>query len=171
MKTQILKKLKKDFELNKRSFRNFISRTENRLTNKHTPLIEEIENAVWQTTDCLNCANCCKVMSPTYTPADIARISKFLGMSPRDFKNKWLYYDKKNKDWMNISRPCQFLDLTTNKCKVYAVRPADCAGFPHLAKRPYKDYFYIHKQNIEYCPATYSMIEKLKTIVKEKGLS
>lgn len=165
---QILKKFKKDFEKNKKSFRNFITRTENRLTDLQAPLIEETEKEVWQKIDCLSCANCCKVMSPTFTTADILRISKHLGMTSRQFKKKWLYYDKKDHDWMNVSRPCQFLDLSTNKCNVYEVRPADCAGFPHLAKRPFKDYFYIHKQNIEYCPATYAMIERLKSVLKEK---
>jgi Fe-S-cluster containining protein len=47
-------------------------------------------------------------------------------------------------------------------CTIYEVRPADCADFPHFHRRPSTDYFYIHKQNIEYCPATMLLIEKLK---------
>ena len=62
---------------------------------------------------------------------------------------------------MNTSQPCQFLDLKTNMCTIYEVRPADCAGFPHLVKKPFKDYMHVHKQNIEYCPATMLFIEKL----------
>jgi len=170
MKSPLLQKLKSDFEKNKKSFRLFISRTENKLNEGHSALMDEVEKNVWKNTDCLSCANCCKSMSPTYTNADILRISKFLGMSTYAFKKKWLYFDKKSRDWMNVSRPCQFLDLKTNMCSVYEVRPADCAGFPHLTKKPFGDYFYIHKQNIEYCPATYSMIERLKNIVHEKGL-
>jgi hypothetical protein len=42
------------------------------------------------------------------------------------------------------------------------VRPADCASFPHLNKKPVTDYMYIHHQNIEYCPAAYKFVEKLK---------
>jgi Fe-S-cluster containining protein len=101
-------------------------------------------------------------MSPTYTTADIKRISAHLGMRPKDFKEKWLYREKKNNDWMNRSQPCQFLDLTTNMCSIYEVRPADCADFPHFHRRPATDYFYIHKQNIQYCPATMLLIENLK---------
>lgn len=63
---------------------------------------------------------------------------------------------------MNRSQPCQFLDLTTNMCSIYEVRPADCADFPHFHRRPATDYFYIHKQNIQYCPATMLLIENLK---------
>ena len=78
---------------------------------------------------------------------------------------KWLYYDRKDKDWMNKQQPCQFLDLNTNMCSIYAVRPADCAGFPHLTKRKMVNYMHVHKQNIAYCPATYRMVEKMKLLV------
>ena len=67
---------------------------------------------------------------------------------------------------MNVSRPCQFLDLNTNMCTIYEIRPADCAGFPHLTRKKMPDYMHVHKQNIEYCPATYKMVEKLKSILK-----
>lgn len=169
MKPAILKKLDKDFKLNSRKFRNFITRQEQKLTNKDLGLVEEAEKHAWKKVNCLSCANCCKTMSPTYTREDIERIAAHLNMTPAAFKKKWLYYDKKERDWMNVSQPCQFLDLKTNKCNIYEVRPADCAGFPHLTKRPFKDYFYIHKQNIEYCPATYAMIEKLQSLMKKEG--
>ena len=81
-------------------------------------------------------------------------------MTVAEFRNKWLYKDNSG-DWMNKSTPCQFLDLSTNMCGIYDVRPADCAGFPHLAKRKLKDYIHVHKQNIEFCPATYKMVEKM----------
>lgn len=169
MKPAILKKLDKDFKLNRKKFRNFITRQEQKLTNKDLGMVAEAERQAWEKIDCLSCANCCKTMSPTFNREDIERISAHLNMTPAEFKKKWLYYDRKERDWMNVSQPCQFLDLKTNKCNIYEVRPADCAGFPHLTKRPFKDYFYIHKQNIEYCPATYAMIEKLQSLMKNEG--
>lgn len=170
MRAPILQKLDKDFQQNKKQFRSFISQQEKKLGEKDFPRVAEVEKKVWEEVECLSCANCCKVMSPTFTREDIERISAFLGMTPARFKRKWLYFDKKSRDWMNVSQPCQFLDLATNKCNIYDIRPADCAGFPHLSKTPFSDYFYIHKQNIEYCPATYSMIEKMKNLLKEKPL-
>ena len=86
-------------------------------------------------------------------------------MTEKAFKEKWLYYDAKDGDWMNRQQPCQFLDLSTNMCTIYAVRPADCAGFPHLTKKKMTDYMHVHKQNIAYCPATYKMVEKMKLLV------
>ena len=69
---------------------------------------------------------------------------------------------------MNTSNPCQFLNLEDNKCSIYEVRPVDCAGFPHLSKKKKVDYIHVHKQNIEYCPATFKMVEKMLMMVKGK---
>jgi Fe-S-cluster containining protein len=56
-------------------------------------------------------------------------------------------------------------------CSIYEVRPADCADFPHFHRRPSTDYFYIHKQNIEYCPATMLLVEKLKASIPAQYLA
>jgi Fe-S-cluster containining protein len=125
-------------------------------------LIPQMEREVWQEIDCLSCANCCKKMTPTFTRQDVKRIAAHLNMTPAAFTEKWLEYDKKDKDWLNVARPCQFLDTKTNMCSIYEVRPADCAGFPHLTKRKMKDYVHVHQQNIEYCPATYRLVEKMQ---------
>lgn len=127
----------------------------------------EADRMVWQEVNCLDCANCCKTMSPTYSKKDISRISKFLEMDEKTFRDKWLYKDKTG-DWMNKKQPCQFLDLKTNKCGIYEVRPADCAGFPHHSKKKMTDYTHVYKQNIEFCPATYKWVEKLQHILNDK---
>lgn len=160
------RKLKKKFDLNRKSFRSFITRLDNNPPKDLDNIMEKIDKEVWAEINCLNCANCCRVMSPTYTKEDIKRIAAHLGMKPRDFKEKWLYLDKRGNEWMNKSQPCQFLDLKTNMCTIYEVRPADCAEFPHFLKKPQKDYLYIHKQNIEFCPASMLMVEKLKATLK-----
>ena len=143
---------------NKKRLRSFLTRIEkNKSPNLHLVTLEANELA-WAKTDCLDCANCCKTMSPTYTQRDISRISKFLGMTRRAFTEKWLYKDKTG-DWMNKKQPCQFLDLKTNLCGIYEVRPRDCAGFPHHSTKKIKDYGHMYKQNVEFCPATYRLVE------------
>lgn len=150
---------------NKKAMRRFLGKLEKNPP-RHMQKIAEIVSAeVWPEVDCLSCANCCKTMSPTFTPKDIKRISAHLEMTPQEFKDKWLMYDKKDDDWMNKKQPCQFLNLKDNKCSIYEVRPADCAGFPHLTKKKWTDYVHVHQQNIEYCPATYKMVEKMQAMV------
>ncbi len=114
-----LKKFKKKFESNKRILRHFITRTENKPPVNLDIVSEKIDKEVWAQVNCISCANCCKAMTPTYTYQDIKRIAAHHGMRRKDFKDKWLYFDKKENEWMNKSRPCQFLDLKSNMCSIY----------------------------------------------------
>lgn len=162
-----LRSFKKKSALNRRKMRLFLTKVENNPPRGLDKIAERIDKEVWQEVGCLTCANCCKSMTPTFTKQDIDRISKHFDQTPDEFREKWLYKDK-NQDWMNVKNPCQFLDLKTNMCSIYEIRPADCAGFPHLAKKKMTDYIHVHKQNIEYCPATYRMVEKLQEQVIAK---
>ncbi|HMO60692.1 MAG TPA: YkgJ family cysteine cluster protein [Ferruginibacter sp.] len=153
---------KQKFRLHKKTFRAFITRIENNPPKNLHQVLDSLEPEVWNEIDCLSCGNCCKKMTPTFSVQDIKRISAHFEMTPAAFKEKWLTYDKADKDWQNKQQPCQFLNLSDNKCSIYAIRPDDCAGFPHLAKKKATDYMHIHKQNIEYCPATFKMVEKMR---------
>jgi uncharacterized protein len=157
----MLRSFKQKMRIRKTAYRRFLTRLEKNPPRRLDALTAAIEPEVWKEIDCLACANCCKTMTPTYTVQDLKRISKHLDMTEEQFKKKWLVKDRSNGDLMNKSTPCQFLDLKTNMCSIYAVRPADCAGFPHLPKRKMVDYMHIHKQNVEYCPATLTMVEKI----------
>jgi len=130
-------------------------------------LVAQAETQVWREVDCLSCGNCCREMSPTYTNKDIRRIAYHSRLSPAEFKKKWLRRDK-NGDWLNKSTPCQFFDVETNRCGIYAIRPADCAGFPHLTKKKMVEYMHVHKQNINVCPATFKMVEKMMLLLRNR---
>ncbi len=131
-----------------------------------TKTVVEIDKQVWQEVGCLDCANCCKKMTPTYTRKDVVRISKHLGMSYQQFFDKWLE-KRKDGDITNKSNPCQFLGKD-NKCSIYEIRPDDCAGFPHIVR---KDFKYQAKEktftnNLTHCPATLRFVEKLQEAVE-----
>ncbi len=156
-----LRSFKQKVRYNKTSFKRFITKIENKPPKNLDVISVSIEKEVWAETDCLSCANCCKSMTPTFTNKDIKRIAAHLEMSVAAFKNKWLMFEKKDKDWVNKTQPCQFLNLKDNKCSIYEVRPESCADFPHLTRKGLHQYIHIFKQNIEYCPATYKMVEKM----------
>ncbi len=143
---------------NKKRLRSFIARLQKKPVAALRLVTLEANELAWAKTDCLDCANCCKTMSPTYTRKDITRISGFLGMTKKAFMEKWLYRDKTG-DWMNKKQPCQFLDMKTNMCNIYEVRPRDCAGFPYHGTKNIKEYGHMFKQNVEFCPATYRLVE------------
>ncbi len=150
---------------NKKTLRAFLTRLKNKTPKGIDSIAATIDKEVWKEVDCLACANCCRTMTPTFTTEDIKRIASHFKQTPEQFKKKWLYKDK-GGDWMNKQTPCQFLDLKTNYCSIYSIRPADCAGFPHLTKKKMVDYMHVHQQNIEYCPATYVMVTKMQELMK-----
>jgi len=155
---------KKKVERNKKRLKAFLTKLEKNSPKNLDATAVKVDKEIWLETDCLSCGNCCKTMTPTFTKKDIKRISSHFNMSERSFKAKWLAYNKKDKDWVNVSTPCQFLEKKTNMCSIYAIRPSDCSGFPHLAKKKMVDYIHVHKQNLTYCPATYKMVEKMNTL-------
>ena len=157
-----LRSFKQKLRYNKKVFRSFLNKILKNQPRGLDKLTAALEPEVWKEIDCLTCANCCKKMTPTYTKADIKRIAAHFGETPQQFTDKWLIYEKKEKDWQNKKQPCQFLNLTDNKCSIYEIRPLDCSGFPHLARKRIVDYMHVHKQNIEYCPATYKLVEKMR---------
>lgn len=153
--------IKRMMQRNRRKYRYFLTRLETIKPKGLAAMVKDADKKVWKETDCLDCANCCKTMTPTFTQADIKRIAAHLKMTPDAFKEKWLYKERSTGDWMNRKQPCQFLNLQTNKCSIYSVRPADCAGFPHHTKKQFTEWVHVYKQNVEYCPATYRLVEKL----------
>jgi Fe-S-cluster containining protein len=163
-----LRSFKQKVRYNAKALKSFLTKVEKNPPKNLHAVVDVIDKKVWAETDCLTCGNCCKKMTPTFTPKDIKRIAEHLDMKPIEFRDKYLFYEKRDKDWQNKKQPCQFLNLTDNKCSIYPVRPADCAQFPHLTKKKMVDYIHVHKQNIAFCPATYNMVERMKEEISFK---
>ncbi|WP_205510754.1 YkgJ family cysteine cluster protein [Longitalea arenae] len=155
-----LRMMKKKMMLNRSAFKRFLTKLEKEPPRGLDALAVQTDKLVWAETDCLSCANCCKTMTPTFTNTDIKRISAHLNMTEEAFRKKWLKKDRAG-DWVNTRQPCQFLNLKDNKCSIYEVRPKDCSGFPHHTRRRMIDYMHVFKQNIEYCPATFRLVERM----------
>lgn len=134
--------------------------------NKVLRQLPNLNEQAFEKIDCLQCANCCKNYSPRFTPPDIKRISKFLGIKEGDFKEKYLRVDEDGDNVTKI-KPCPFLG-DDNYCSIYDVRPTDCARFPYM-----DDDFMLKRQplalkNSTFCPITYYVIEKLIEVEKGK---
>jgi Fe-S-cluster containining protein len=127
-------------------------------------LVAETDATVWRDVNCMECANCCKTMTPTFRKADVVRISAHLDMKPKEFIDKWLYKEEESGDWVNKAQPCQF--LVHNMCSIYEVRPKDCAEFPHHNKKPFDAYNDTFTNNLHRCPATFTLVERLKKAVE-----
>ena len=161
--------MKTSFKKNKKEYVKFLKGLGRRKVRGVDGLAVALNKKSFKVIDCLSCANCCKTMSPTYTKADVKRISKHLGMSVHQYHEKYLEKDKTG-DYMNKSVPCQFL-RKDNKCSIYSVRPKDCSGFPHTQNRDFKQYIPdTHIQNIEYCPITMYVVENMYDRIVKKEM-
>ncbi|XZF13223.1 YkgJ family cysteine cluster protein [Chitinophagaceae bacterium MMS25-I14] len=157
-----LQKFRRKAVRNKASLTAFLQKLDEVVPEDMPKLVAEADAAVWKDVNCLSCANCCKTMTPTWRKADVVRASAHLGMTPKEFVEKWLYKEEETGDWVNVNVPCQFLDLNTNMCSIYEVRPKDCAEFPHHNKKPFDDYNDTFIGNVVRCPATYELVSRLK---------
>ena len=134
-------------------------------------LTKKADAIMWTEVDCLECANCCKTMTPTFKKSEIKRISERVGMSYDQYFKKYLKVDADTNDIVNINTPCQHL-RKDNKCSVYDIRPEDCSGFPHTRRRDFwhqvEEGTYIN--NSPRCPATLKFLENLEMVVVEAGI-
>ena len=144
-------------------YKQFLARAQKKEVLRQLP---DLNEEAFEKIDCLQCANCCKHYSPRFTPPDIKRISKYLGMKEGDFRDRYLRVDEDGDNVLQ-QKPCAFLGAD-NFCSIYDVRPTDCARFPYM-----DDEFMLRRQplalkNSSFCPITYFIIEKLIAAEKAK---
>ena len=132
-------------------------------------VMQELHDAEFKRTDCLNCANCCKTTGPLFTSADIERIAKHLKQKPQQFIDQYLRVDE-DKDYVLQSVPCTFLDndpseseqAKQNYCMIYDVRPKACREFPHTDRKKFQQISDLTLKNVAICPAAYNIVEEMK---------
>ncbi len=117
-------------------------------------------NTVFESIDCLECANCCKTTSPIFNDRDIDRLSKHLKIKPSVFIKKYLHVDEEG-DYVLNEAPCPFLDYE-NYCMVYESRPTACREYPHTNRKRFYQILDLSMKNTEICPAVVKVFEKLR---------
>lgn len=161
-----LLKFKRKVSRKKKELQDFLEQLDEKVPEDFSTVVAEEDLAMWKEVNCTTCANCCKTMTPTYSKEDIKRIAHHLNMKPKEFFDKWLYIEEESGDTVNKTQPCQF--LINDLCSIYDVRPVDCAEFPHHFKRPFDEYNDTYTQNLNKCPATFRLVERLNKRVKDE---
>jgi Fe-S-cluster containining protein len=123
-------------------------------------VIQEIHDEIFEETDCLSCANCCKTTSPVFYMKDIERAAKHMKMRSSEFIDKYLHLDEDN-DYVLNSSPCSFLD-SDNYCSIYESRPTACREYPHTNRKRFYQILDLTLRNTFICPAAWKIVEKLK---------
>ena len=125
-------------------------------------LFADAHEKAFECIDCLKCANCCRTTGPLFTRTDIKRIAKHLNISPADFEQEYLQVDE-DEDFVLQSLPCPFLNLETNKCGIYEVRPKACAEYPHTDMRGQLKKQQLTIKNASICPAVEEVLGSIST--------
>ena len=123
---------------------------------------QEVHEEVFEKTDCLSCANCCKTTSPIFYNRDIERLAKHFKIKPGDFIERYLKIDE-DKDYVLRQAPCPFLS-TDNYCSVYENRPNACREYPHTDRKKISQLLDLTYKNTFVCPAVLEITEQLKKI-------
>jgi hypothetical protein len=129
-------------------------------------LMQELHEAEFARTNCLDCANCCKTTGPLFTEKDIDRIAKYLGLKKQRFVEHYLRLDEDN-DHVLQKVPCTFLD-DENYCSIYDVRPKACREFPHTDRKKFHKISNLTLKNVAICPAAFNIVESMKQRVLSK---
>ena len=122
--------------------------------------LDKIVQEVFREIDCTKCANCCKMLGPLFTEADISRIAKHFRMRLPVFEDMYLRVDEDNGKVFK-SMPCPFLG-EDNLCSIYDIRPKACREFPHTDRKKIYQINHLTIQNTLICPAVYLFVEKLQ---------
>jgi Fe-S-cluster containining protein len=135
-----------------------------RLKNKPPKNIDELfhsaHDAVFENTDCLNCANCCKTTSPIFYQRDIERAAKALKLKPGIFIEKYLKVDE-DQDFVLQKAPCPFLN-EDNFCSIYNDRPTACREYPHTNRKKMHQILNLTFKNTLVCPAVLKITDELR---------
>ncbi len=123
-------------------------------------VLYELHEEAFARYDCLDCANCCRSISPIIYEKDIDRISRYLKIKPSKVTEQYFQKDEEG-DFVFRSKPCPFL-LPDNYCSIYEVRPKSCREYPHTHQREFIKNYHVTIKNTYICPIAFYVAEKLK---------
>lgn len=142
----------------------FFTKLKKKAPKKLDYIMQELHDEEFKSTDCLECANCCKTTGPLFTDKDVDRIAKHFKMKTQKFVEQFLRIDEDN-DYVLQSVPCTFLGAD-NYCSIYDVRPKACSEFPHTDRKKFHQISNLTMQNVAICPAAFNIVEKMKERIK-----
>jgi uncharacterized protein len=149
----------KDNEQENLKFREYVKADLDLSDYRLNAVVQQATQEVWAHIDCRTCANCCKTRHPLFSRVEVQRIAEYLGITPSELRTRYLEIDQEAAKYRTRELPCPF--LKDNLCTIYEVRPAVCAGYPHL-HRNFRNRLWQTIDNAETCPIVFNVLERLK---------
>jgi uncharacterized protein len=141
------------------SFRTFVNLELELSDRRLNTIVSKTTVEVWKHIDCRTCANCCRSQYPTFSRPEVERIAAYIGLTAEELRTRYLTSDSASGKYITRELPCPFLE--GNLCTIYEVRPAVCAGYPHL-QRNFRSRLWQTIDNAAVCPIVFNVLERLK---------
>lgn len=147
----------------KKENKRFLEKLKGKKVQDLDQITNQLHDEVFETIECLQCANCCKTTGPLLKPRDVQRLADHQRMRSADFTETFLRVDE-DGDYVFKSMPCPFLK-TDHYCSVYESRPNACREYPHTQQKDIRQKLAITFQNTMICPGVAMIVERLKKVV------
>ena len=128
-------------------------------------LVHALHQQAFEVYDCLNCANCCRSISPAIRYSDVDQMAKKLRIKPSEVVDRFLTMDAEG-DFVFPAAPCPFID-NENYCSIYSHRPKACREYPHTDRARFYQLLKLSLKNAEICPVVYAILLKLSSVAVE----
>jgi hypothetical protein len=125
-------------------------------------IVRKITRRVSGQIDCRTCRNCCKHGSPTVTESDIRKMAKYLNLSPKEFRKRYVTFNEfEAQDALLF--PCPF--FKQNRCVIEDAMPEMCRTYPYLLKSNFRGRLLNVVSNYGICPIVFNVYEELKHVL------
>jgi Fe-S-cluster containining protein len=155
-----LEKLRAKGQSNYNSVKKMIPRLAKMSPQKLDGLMLQLHEDEFNKIDCLQCANCCKTISPAMNESDVRRMAASMKLKIGDFYARFLEMDSEG-DYVFRQSPCPFLG-SDNFCSIYESRPRACYEYPHTNRKRFYQVLDITLKNYKVCPAVFNILEQLR---------
>ncbi len=142
-----------------KNFQDFFRKFRKKPGKEVDEIFHQTHEAVFEKTDCTQCANCCLLGTPIFSRKDIERLANHFRISPGKFQQEYLIQDKSG-DIVLQQTPCPFLGKDL-RCTVYESRPEDCRNFPHTHRKPMGPLINTVLVNTAVCPAAMEIVDRI----------
>lgn len=122
--------------------------------------------------DCRQCAVCCRVSEVPLAERDIERLTRFLSISEKAFREKYTALGEGGvlilRRTVSPGSPVGCVFLSGNDCTIYEARPGNCERFPHVVRGSGSivSRMWQFVDRATYCPIVYNWMETVKGLTK-----
>lgn len=124
-------------------------------------IVHGLDVEIREKIDCRLCGNCCKILQPGVSDAEIDTLSHIDKLSKDEFISRFVEKDEFDGENFLKDTPCKYLD--DKICTIYPNRPENCRSYPYTHKDEFISRTLGVIDNYAICPIVFNLFEQLKS--------